>query len=401
MTQQPGRMAKIRMFLFLSLLAVLVGMFAAAAVASEPFATQHPSIEQQGTKMVAGNGGWSSESGPIEKYVFRFTRNGTVLLKGPATMPKSTNYPTIPENTWPDVADANIYSLQQADYGHQICVEVWGGTHSKYTYEWGEVAYDIWEWGNADRGGGIARACKLVPNPAVAPALASAPTVSGTPMVEETLTADLGQWSGTAPLNHSVRWERCDAAGANCVDTGVTSHAATALTYTLGRPDIGKRMRVTVTTSNAGGTATAHSEPTAAVSDLMPTPTRTSIPAGKVTPPHRLVIEEAVARPSRIARRGPVTFDVLVHDSRGFTIGDAEVFVTTLGGKTFLPSEKVRTAEDGTVTLTLTPALTLRLKSLRAITFVINARRPGDRWVSPRSAKALRVVVPVAQPARR
>ncbi len=395
MTQHRGRAVKTRTLVLTAILTVVVGISAGAAVASEPFATQHPSIEQQGTKMMAGNGGWGSESGAVVKFVFRFSRDG-ITLKGPEAVPKTTNYPAVPANTWPDVSDANVYQLQAGDYGHLICVEVWGGTRSTYTYSWGELAYDVWEWGNASKDGSIARACREAISPAVAPASSSLPTISGTPMVEETLSVANGEWTGTAPLAFSVKWQHCDAAGANCTDTGVTSQS-----YTLPRSAIGKRIRAEVTASNAGGSRTAVSEPTAVVSDLMPTATRTWIPAEKVTAPHRLVINSATVRPARLARPGPVTFNVRVFDSRGFRIKDAEVRVAPFSGTTFLPSELVETAQNGTARLILTPAETLTLQGRRGITFVITARRPGDRWVSPRSAKALRVVVPVAQTARR
>ena len=77
-------------------LAVLTATVAAAlvaaapALANAPFWTQAPSLSIQGGQLVGSNGGWTSYSGPVDKYVFRFVRDG-VAVKGPAdALPQST-----------------------------------------------------------------------------------------------------------------------------------------------------------------------------------------------------------------------------------------------------------------------------------------------------------------------
>ncbi|MBD0282193.1 MAG: DNRLRE domain-containing protein [Thermoleophilaceae bacterium] len=93
------------------------------------------------------------------------------------------------------------------------------------------------------------------------PANTSAPTVSGTPQVGQVLTAAPGSWSGTEPISYSYQWERCDSTGASC--TGIAG--ATATTYAIVSADLGSTLRVSVTASNASGSALASSAHTSAV----------------------------------------------------------------------------------------------------------------------------------------
>src|SRR4029450_6128969 len=84
------------------------------------------------------------------------------------------------------------------------------------------------------------------PQAPLAPVATSAPTVTGLPMVEETLTAARGSWTGSPTL--ALQWQRCDAEGQNCSDLGLSGD-----TYTLIAFDIGKTLRVRITASNAAG----------------------------------------------------------------------------------------------------------------------------------------------------
>lgn len=93
-----------------------------------------------------------------------------------------------------------------------------------------------------------------------APSLAGSPVVSGLAQVGQVLSAGEGTWTGTGPVSFSFEWERCDAAGTCASIPGATSE-----TYPVGAADVGGAVRVTVTASNAFGTARANSAPTAVV----------------------------------------------------------------------------------------------------------------------------------------
>ncbi len=100
------------------------------------------------------------------------------------------------------------------------------------------------------------------------PAVNSAgPTVGGTARDGSTLTANPGTWSGTPTITYQYQWQRCDSAGANCVDIP----GATSSTYTLTPADVGSTVRVLVTAVNdAGSSAPIASSPTGVVALLAP-----------------------------------------------------------------------------------------------------------------------------------
>ncbi|HET9051743.1 MAG TPA: DNRLRE domain-containing protein, partial [Candidatus Dormibacteraeota bacterium] len=84
----------------------------------------------------------------------------------------------------------------------------------------------------------------------VAPANVAPPAISGNPQTNQTLTATAGRWSGTGPT-FAFQWLRCDTSGAGCSPLS----GAVSSTYTPGTGDIGSTLRVTVTASNASGSA--------------------------------------------------------------------------------------------------------------------------------------------------
>jgi hypothetical protein len=110
----------------------------------------------------------------------------------------------------------------------------------------------------------------------VAPVNTAPPTISGTPTVGQTLTAENGTWSNT-PTSFTYQWLRCNGGGNSCdpVANGANK------TYTLVGADAGSTMRVRVTATNADGSNSAQSAQTAAVAALnagVP-PKNTTLPA--------------------------------------------------------------------------------------------------------------------------
>ena len=83
-----------------------------------------------------------------------------------------------------------------------------------------------------------------------APVNTQIPSIIGAPQSSKTVSADPGTWTG-APTSITYQWQRCDAAGANCVAVG------NAKTYTCVPADIDKTLRVAVEATNAAGSATA------------------------------------------------------------------------------------------------------------------------------------------------
>jgi hypothetical protein len=92
---------------------------------------------------------------------------------------------------------------------------------------------------------------------AAPPAGVSAPRVTGTRKVTNTLTTDRGTWSGT-PTTYAYQWQRI--AG---TDPPVDIPGAAAAAYTLVAADAGTQVQVVVTAANANGSASSASAPSA------------------------------------------------------------------------------------------------------------------------------------------
>ncbi|MGA1213834.1 MAG: hypothetical protein ACO3ZZ_08930, partial [Solirubrobacterales bacterium] len=99
-----------------------------------------------------------------------------------------------------------------------------------------------------------------------APVNIGSPSITGTPQVGETLTADPGEWSAYPAPEFSYRWLRCDDEGSNCEEID----GATDSTYTLTTADQGSRIRVEVTATNDLGPGSSDSAPTESIAP--PTP---------------------------------------------------------------------------------------------------------------------------------
>ncbi|MDQ3867511.1 MAG: hypothetical protein M3304_11930 [Actinomycetota bacterium] len=79
--------------------------------------------------------------------------------------------------------------------------------------------------------------------------------MTGASQAGQTLTADPGAWTGTAPISYAYQWQRCDTAGANCTDIA----GATSQTYLLTSSDVGSTVRFVVNASNSFGQSSANS----------------------------------------------------------------------------------------------------------------------------------------------
>jgi hypothetical protein len=101
---------------------------------------------------------------------------------------------------------------------------------------------------------------------ATGPKNTSEPGISGSAEQGRTLSATEGSWTGSTPMSFAYHWVRCGSDGglpdgSNCIFVA----GATKSKYTLVGADVGFRMRVRVTATNAAGSATAASNPTSVV----------------------------------------------------------------------------------------------------------------------------------------
>jgi hypothetical protein len=112
---------------------------------------------------------------------------------------------------------------------------------------------------------------------ALAPRNQVLPSIQGLPSDGATLSAIVGQWGGTPPFTFGYQWYRCSFDGSGCA----LINGAAQSTYRLTSTDVGSRIRVYVTATNAAGSSTATSGPTGLVSPVAP---------ANVTPPN--IIDE-------------------------------------------------------------------------------------------------------------
>lgn len=188
---------------------------------------------------------------------------------------------------------------------------------------------------------------------AAAPVNATPPTISGTPREGSTLTASNGTWTSTSPVTYAYQWQRCDRNGGSCSSIG----GADERTYVLKNPDEGNTLRVRVTATNADGSSSATSAPTAVIQDKAPPPAA-GCPAGTgpvsvtaISPPARLLIDGQRISPSPVgASTAAVTVRFHVSACGGRPVQGALVYGAAVPFNQFAATEQPSGA-DGWATL--------------------------------------------------
>jgi hypothetical protein len=138
---------------------------------------------------------------------------------------------------------------------------------------------------------------------AVVPSNIVEPSISGRAEQGRTLTASRGTWTGSEPISYAYQWLRCgadggQADGGNCAIVP----GATRREHRLGGADVGARLRVRVTASNADGSRAAASNPTATVVGA-PVNTAPPFPRGSM-----VVGQVVTAEPGTWTGRQPISF---------------------------------------------------------------------------------------------
>ncbi len=159
-------------------------------------------------------------------------------------------------STCTTVATAATYTVQSTDTGYALRIRITVGNGLGSTTAVSPVTGVV--------GGATSTAL---------PVNLSPPTISGTAQEGQTLSASTGSWSGS-PLGYSYEWRRCDTSGGSCT----ALMGANSSSYAAQSADVGSTLRVAVTASNASGTATAVSEPSAIVAAALASP---PTPAGQ------------------------------------------------------------------------------------------------------------------------
>ena len=243
------------------------------------------------------------------------------------------------------------------------------------------------------------RATDTVAPKAEPPKNTAPPTISGTPVQGQTLTATTGSWSGTKPFTFDYQWRRCNKDGGSCSSIS----GATQRRYQLTSADVGNTLRVRVTAKNAAGSATATSVPTAVIKKPAgppPPPPKpaTGCPPGKgpvsvakVTAPARLNVDRTSVTPDPLGRfTRSIVARFHVSDTCGQSVGGALVYVTAVPFNQFTIPAEQPTDANGNVTLQMN-----RLRGYPAarhqqlLVLFVRARKPGDPLLGGISTRRL------------
>jgi len=139
--------------------------------------------------------------------------------------------------------------------------------------------------------------------PSAKPVNVVEPDVDGRAEQGRTLSTSRGRWTGTGPITYAFRWVRCGADGGrpDGSDCGLII-GATGRRYRIANADVGSRLRVRVTATNADGAETVASNPTAVI---VGPPVNTSIP---LVTGSGLVEGVMTAQPGTWVGRQPISF---------------------------------------------------------------------------------------------
>jgi len=191
----------------------------ASAATGPPANSIRPSIGGTpvvGKLLTAHNGSWAGTT-PIT-FQYQWTRCSSA---GAGCTPIS------------EAAQSQQYVLTTDDLGHRLRVIV-TATNSA---------------GTASRNSPLSAVIKAVPTNA--PVATTRPSISGSAVEGNTLTASNGSWNGATPLTYTYQWQRCNASGALCHNIS----DAKSQTYNATSLDVGNTLRVIVTATNANGTS--------------------------------------------------------------------------------------------------------------------------------------------------
>jgi hypothetical protein len=337
--------------------AALIPSGGAARSATAPKATGQPTISGrpvEGNLVTASNGSWSG-SGPFN-YTYRWLRCPTSGSGGNGEGCTAISGATFKR-----------YSVRHADVGHRLRVRVTAANSE----------------GSATS---TSNATGIVQSAAAAgpPRNTTPPSISGTPQVGQTLTANNGAWVGQQPFTYTYHWRRCDRTGAACSDIS----GATAKTFTLTSADEGTTLRVRVTAHNARGAASATATASGVVTKAE-APGGATISINDVSLPNRLLVDRLAFSPQPLRSRGTYTARFHVSDSRDHSVMGALVFVVALPFGTTTTPPEAATGSDGWVTFRMTPTRRVSFARPGGIQMFVRARKASDRLIGGVSTRRL------------
>ena len=173
---------------------------------------------------------------------------------------------TVEEGSWSGLFPITYkYEWRRCDASGAIpsCAAIAGAVTDSYTTTEADLGLTLRVWVTATNAAGSVTAIsdQTLPTaqaPRLGPSLTTAPAISGKAELGGTLTATRGVWRGFAPIRYTTVWQRCDATLVVCKAV----KSVKGLRYAVTQADLGYRIRLSVTATNAVGSVRARSAAT-------------------------------------------------------------------------------------------------------------------------------------------
>ena len=245
-TNRKGRAFRSLLVLAATLTSAIVAAGASAAT-GPPTNTSRPTVTGSPVdgKILTGHPGTWSGTAPIA-FNFQWSRCNS-------TGASCVNID--------EAAQSQAYVLTTDDVGHRLRVTVTAANSA----------------GTNNRESAATAVIKQAPTNA--PVATARPSISGSSLQGNTLTATNGAWNGATPTNFTYQWLRCDATGAGC--RPITD--GTSQTYSTTSLDVGNTLRVLVTASNANGSSSSISHQSSTIRSSSSVKVSLTAPAKVVT----------------------------------------------------------------------------------------------------------------------
>ena len=211
---------------------------------------------------------------------------------------------TTSDGSWTGVGPLSYsYAWGRCDRAFAECELVPGATARSYTIRSVDVGFRMWVRVTASNVAGSTPAFSDLTSVVVAraPFNRSSPVVDGEARLGAILVASPGEWLGTAPISFAYQWQACNAAVSVCSDLP----GQTGQVMRVSSVDVGDVIRVVVTATNVGGSATAASLGTDVERPFTGARPRCVVPRlrGKTLRSARAAIRRNRCRVGRVQRR--------------------------------------------------------------------------------------------------
>jgi hypothetical protein len=293
---------------------------------------------------------------------------------------------TAANGTWAGTAPITYaHAWQRCNTSGQKCQAISGATESTFhltNTDLGHTIIIVVTATNVD--GKLAvnsLATKAVTTASGKPASTKPPKISGTATVGAVVSASTGTWSGDEPITYSYQWQSCDVNGNSCTNIG----GETAASYTIPKAEAGKTLRVQVTATNSRGNAKAISTETSSITDTTGGGgggggggNTKSVDVSTVVAGERLIVDKVVFSPNPVRSKSqPIRVTVTVKDTHGNLVRGAWVSIRSTPLVTNSGPDQL-TADNGTVSFSLTPQSDFPIKAGYSVQFFVKAYRKGD-----------------------